>query len=416
MNPLIFDVGLIVVLVALNAFLAGSEVALVTLRESQIDRVARRGRSGAAFARLARDPNRFLATIQIGITLAGFLASATAAVSLAEPLVPALPFLGDLAEPAAILLVTGVLTFLTLVFGELAPKRIALQRAESWGRLAARPLTALARLSQPVVWVLGKATDAIVRLSGGDPSAKRSEMDDEELRHLVSSRPGFHRMQRKLLSGALDIADRTLRQVLIPRTQVLFLPPDLGAEEAVQRLAEAGHSRAPVHGEDVDDILGVVHLRDLVGHRGPIGRYLHPAVALPETASALAALSTLQRERQQLALVIDEHGGTEGIVTIEDLLEEVVGELHDEHDPDLQSVERLADGGFVVGGRFPLHDAVDLGVSLPEGPYTTLGGLVMDQLGRIPRSGDVVELDDCRLEVLETARHSVKRLRLSPKE
>lgn len=415
MDPLLVDIGLIVVLVALNAFLAGSEVALVTLRDSQVERLAQRGRSGAAFARLARDPNRFLATIQIGITLAGFLASATAAVSLAEPLEPALSFLGELAEPAAVLLVTAVLTFLTLVFGELAPKRIALQRAEAWGRAAARPLTVLAWLSRPAVRVLGAATDVVVRVVGGDPSVKRNEIDEDEIKQLVSSRPGFHRVQRKVLSGAFDIAERTLRDVLVPRTQVLFLPAGIRAEEATRRLVETGHSRAPVQGDGVDDIVGVVHLRDLVGRTGPVRGSIHPALALPETASALAALSTLQRERQQLAIVVDEHGGTEGIVTVEDLLEELVGEIYDEHDPDLRSVDRQADGSIVVAGTFPQHDAIDLGIPLPAGPYTTLGGLVMERLGRIPEPGDVVEVEGYRLEVLETAGHAVKRLRLGPK-
>ncbi|MGH2689793.1 MAG: hemolysin family protein [Actinomycetota bacterium] len=413
MDRILTDVGLIVVLIAVNAFLAGSEVALVGLREGQLKRLSRQGRSGARFAALARDPSRFLATIQIGITLAGFLASATAAVSLAKVLVGPLGFLGELAEPVAILGLTAVLTFFTLVFGELAPKRIALQRAEGWGRAAARPLSFIAALCRPAVWLLGKATDVVVRLAGGDPSIRRAEIDKEELKELVSSQPGFHRVQRRVLSGAFEIAGRTLREVVVPRGQVLFLPASMESAEAVGQLAHSGHSRAPVRGDSIDQVLGVVHIRDLVGKSGPVGAHAREVLFLPETVTALAAIGSLQRERKKLAVVVDEHGGTEGIVTVEDLLEELVGDLYDEHDPDLRAVVHEPDGSFVVKGTFPVHDLPDLGVEVTPGSYTTVGGFVMDRLGRIPVRGDTVEEGRHRIEVLEVEKRAVKRVRIA---
>lgn len=210
------QVALVAVLVLINAVFSGSEMALVSLRESQLQRLERQSRGGRVLARLARDPNRFLATIQIGITLAGFLASAAAAVSLAKPLVPALGFLGSAAEPASIVLVTILLTFVTLVLGELAPKRIAMQRAEGWALLVARPLDALSTFSRPAVWLLSKSTNVVVRLTGVDPDGGREEVSAEELREMVASQRGLTAEHRTIISGAFEIADRILREVLVP--------------------------------------------------------------------------------------------------------------------------------------------------------------------------------------------------------
>src|SRR5215211_395829 len=206
MSGLALDVGLVVVLVALNAFFSGSEMALLSLRETQLGRLSGKGRAGAALRTLTGDPNRFLATIQVGITLAGFLASATAAVSLAEPLEVPLEFLGGGARPASIAVVTALLTFLTLVIGELAPKRVARQRSERWALAASRPLA----------WLLGRTTDMLVRLAGVDPTRDRQEVTEEELREIVASVPTISEDQRQILAGAFEVAERTLRQVLRP--------------------------------------------------------------------------------------------------------------------------------------------------------------------------------------------------------
>ncbi|MER7367543.1 hemolysin family protein, partial [Nonomuraea wenchangensis] len=243
-----FQLALVVVLVILNAVFAGSELALISLREGQLRRLEQRGQGGKVLARLARDPNQFLATIQLVITLSGFLASATAAVTLSEPLVPLLGFLGDAANPIAIVLVTIVLTFLTLVFGELAPKRVAMQRAESWALLVARPLSLIATLSRPVVWALARSTDLTVRLMGGDPDRHREEISPEEIRDLVATHRGFTPEQRLIISGAVEISDRVLREVLVSRREVFTLDAATPVEPARRLLAASGHSRAPVVG------------------------------------------------------------------------------------------------------------------------------------------------------------------------
>lgn len=410
------QLGLVAVLILINAALAGSELALVSLREGQLRRLEAKSGAGQLLARLARDPNRFLATIQIGITLAGFLASAAAAVSLAEPLEEPLGFLGSAAGPVSVVLVTLVLTYVTLVFGELAPKRVAMQRAERWGLIAARPLALFSALTRPAVWLLSHSTDLAVRLMGGDPDREREEVSEEELRDMVGAHRAFSPEQRTIISGAFDIAERTLDEVMKPRRDVVVLSADTTSGDALEVLATSGHSRAPVaEAGDLDRVVGVVHLRDFIGgHDTPVRERASPATFLPESAQVLHALRDLQKRRQQVAVVVDEYGGGAGIVTVEDLLEELVGEIYDETDRDVLTVQREPDGAMVLPGTFPVHDLADVGVDLPDGDYATVAGLVLTALGRIPdRPGDCVDIDGWTATVLAVDHRAITRIRLS---
>jgi len=415
------DATLIGLFVLLNAVFAGSEMALISLREGQLRQLEREGgRRAMRLVRLARDPNRFLATIQIGITLAGFLASATAAVSLAEPLTPRLGFLGSAAEPVSIASVTLVLTFFILVLGELAPKRLAMQKALPWALRIARPLDLVSAFSRPAVALLGTSTNLVVRLFGGRVDAAAAELSQEELRDLVISHASLNPEQREIISGALELHERMLREVLVPRGSVFFLRGDQTVGEARAAMAEAGYSRAPVtRGNHLDDIVGVVHWGSLIsGDDAPVRTVATPAMVLPDTARIANALRQFKTERQQMAIVIDEHGDVDGIVTLEDLLEEIVGEIYDETDPDVIGIERAADGSLTLPGTFPIHDLADLGVDIePQetGDYTTVAGIVLMHLGRIPRiPGDVVELEGWSIEVLEVDHHAVRQVRLRP--
>jgi len=408
------EIGLVLLLVLINAAFAGSEVALISLREGQLRRLEREGEQGRLVARLARDPNQFLSTIQIGITLAGFLASAAAAVSLAEPLVPLLGFLGRAADPVAVVLVTMVLAYLTLVVGELAPKRIALQRPERWARRAARPLTVISTLTRPAVWLLSKSTNLLVRLAGADPRRQREEVTEEEVRDMIATGSVFRPEQRRILAEAIEVGERRLRDVLVPRRDVVAIPADASVAEAIGLLLGTTHGRAPVYRGDLDEVIGLVTLQDLVGAEGPVASRVRPVVALPESMTVLDALRRFQAEREQLAIVLNEYGGTEGIITLEDLLEELVGEIYDEFDPDSHGIHRQPDGSLVLPGSFPVHDLADVGISLPEGDYATLAGLVLDRMGRIPGEGEAVEVDGWRLEVLGVENHAITRVRLVP--
>lgn len=410
---------LVFVLVLLNAAFAGSEMALVSLRPAQIERLRARGGRGVVLADLAQDPNRFLATIQIGITLAGFLASAAAAVSLAEPLEEPLSFLGGAAGPVSIVLVTLVLSYVTLVLGELAPKRIAMQRSEGWGLLAARPLAALSTLTRPIVWFLGRSTDLAVRVMGGDPTLDREEVSDEELRSMVEAQESFTAEHRMILTGAFEIAERTLREILRPRGDVVVIDAAATRSEALAQLVRTGHSRAPVApAANLDEFVGFVHLRDLVDADGePVSSVVHELTAMPESVRVLDTLRQMQTRRTQMVVVLNEHGGAEGIVTLEDLLEELVGEIYDEVDPDLLAVVHLPDGSMELSGRFPMHDLGDLGVELPPGDYATVAGLVLDRLGRLPDGpGDSVELDGWRIVVIAMDGRSIQTVQLTKVE
>jgi len=414
------DIALVGILVLLNAAFAGSEMALISLREGQLKQLERQGGARAMrLVRLARDPNRFLATIQIGITLAGFLASATAAVSLAEPLVPYLSALGSAAQPVAVAGVTLVLTFLTLVFGELAPKRLAMQMALPWALTVARPLDLLSTVSRPAVALLGASTNAVVRLLGGRVESETEAISSEELRDLVTSHRDLNPEQREIISGALDIHERKLREVFVPRGSVVTVNGEATLGEARAVMAESGHSRMPVtRRHHLDDVVGMVHWASVLeGGEAPVSTVATPALVLPDTLRISDALRHFKAERQQMALVIDEHGAVDGIVTLEDLLEEIVGEIWDETDRDVVGAERSPDGALTLPGTFPVHDLEDVGVRLESatGDYTTVAGLVLTLLGRIPdRPGDEVGVDGWRVEVLEVGHHAITKVRLTP--
>jgi putative hemolysin len=416
MSEVWIQLVLVLVLVIINAAFAGTELAMVSLREGQLQRLEKRSGTGAVLARLARQPNQFLATIQIGITLAGFLASAAAAVSLAAPLEEPLGFLGGAAGPVSVLVVTLALAYVTLVFGELAPKRIAMQKAERWGLVMARPLAFLSKLTRPVVWLLSHSTDIAVRLMGADPNLQREEVTEEELRDMVAGQETFTPEQRQIIDGAFEIAERTLDEILVPRQDVFVIDASWACGEALGRLAESGHSRAPVaDGGKLDHVTGVVHMRQLLADAdAQVATVAMEILVFPESARALTSLREMQTSRAQMALVVDEHGGAAGIVTVEDLVEELVGEIYDETDPDLISVVHEADGTMVLPGRFPIHDLPDIGVELPEGDYATVAGLVLDLLGRIPEPGDEATIDAWKLEVRAMRGRAVTEIALIP--
>jgi putative hemolysin len=411
------EVLLIVVLVAINAVLSGTEIALISLRESQLTRMRERGGTGRIVADLASEPNRYLATIQVGITLAGFLASAAAAVSLAEPLVPAFSWAGDAARTVAIVIVTVALSFLTLVFGELVPKRLALQKPEGWAMVMGRPLHWFSVAASPVVWLLSATTDAFVRLFGGTPGATREEVGLEELRDLILAAGRLPDTQREVIMGAFEVAERTIQEVMTPRPDVQTVEGDAAVSDALRAMVASGFSRLPVTigDEGLDTAVGIVSMQDLVevDRASPVRLHAREATVLPESVLVLTALRQLQDARQAMAFVVDEYGGIEGIVTVEDLVEEMVGEIYDEYDRDVATVRRQPDGSLIVPGRFPVHDLDEIGIDVPSGDYTTVAGLVLDQIGRVPRSGERLVLGDWDVSVLSLDGRAVTRVRFS---
>lgn len=415
MDPIVVDLLVILVLVLVNAAFAGTELAVVSLRRSQLVRMGEeRGRRGRILLRLSEEPTRFLSTIQVGITLAGFLASATAAVSLAEPVEPLFAFLGDGAGAAALVLVTLALTFVTLVFGELVPKRVAMRRPEQWALVAAPPVAFVARIARPLVWLLARSTDVVARLVGGGlpPGGEDALLTEEEVLDVLATETGITLERRELVEGVLELEKRTVREVLVPWRDVLCLPDSHTVMSGARILAEHGHSRAPVILEgDHDQVLGIATLGQLVAlddPAAPLADHVAEPVIVPENARVQRVLALLQSERRQLALVADEHGHYVGIVTVEDLLEEIVGELYDELDRDLdpadpRGYERREDGSYELPGTFPVHDLEDLGLPVPpDTTAATVAGLLLDALEAVPVTGErttVAELEITALAV-----------------
>lgn len=408
-------------LILLEGVFVAAEIALVSLREGQVKALAEQGRRGQRVARLVATPNRFLAAVQLGVTLTALLSSAFGAVTLSSSLKQALVAAGLDPTPAGVLGflgVTVVITLVTLVIGELAPKRLALQRAEGAAQLLAGPLEIIATGSRPVIWLLSKATDGVVRLLGGDPELTRKAITEEELRGLVAAHESLTSDERRLIDDVFAAGERTVREVMRPRTEVEFLDAATSVVRAVKQVADQPHSRYPVSEGSHDDVVGFVHVRDLLAPtaRGAkVGEVARPVKMLPATKTVLPALSEMRREGAHLAIVVDEYGGTAGIVTLEDLIEEVVGEIRDEYDQAEPESRTLRGGDIDLDALLNLQDfAETTGVALPEGPYETAGGYVLAALGHLPRLGEAVEVPGARLTVAKMDGRRVERLRLTP--
>jgi putative hemolysin len=425
MSSTLLNVGIVLLLILIEGVFVAAEIALVSLRESQVRSLAESSRRGAMVARLVADPNRFLAAVQIGVTSTALLSSAFGAITLSEDAKKFLVRHGwssGLAGATGIIGVTLIISFVTLVLGELAPKRLALQRAEKAAVFFAPPLSGIASFFRPVIWLLSKATDGIVRLLGGDPHAGREPISEEELRGLVAAHESLTSDERRLIDDVFAAGERSIGEVMVPRTEVTFLDGSLPISKAARVCGESPHSRYPVVGRDHDDVLGFVHIRDLLlpsirhDRDRPLASVARPVKALPGSKRVLAAMSEMRREGHHMAIVVDEYGGTDGIVTLEDLIEEVIGDIRDEYDEDVTQARRLAGGEVEVDGKLNLDEIAEIsGVDLPEGPYATLGGYVMAELGRLPKSGDVVEHDGVRLTVVRTEGRRAARIRLTPR-
>jgi putative hemolysin len=417
-------IGIVLLLIIIEGLFVGAEIALVSLRESQVRALAESSRRGAIVARLVSDPNRFLAAVQIGVTSTALLSAAFGAVTLSEQ---AKDFLVDhgwgngLASAIGVIGVTLIISFVTLVLGELAPKRLALQRAEQAAGFFAPPLSGIATFFRPIIWLLSKCTDGVVRLLGGDPRTAREPISEEELRGLVAAHESLTSDERRLIDDVFAAGERSIGEVMVPRTDVTFLDASMSISKAAKMAADSPHSRYPVVGRDQDDVLGFVHIRDLLlptvrhDRDRTIASVTREVKAMPGSKHVLAAMSEMRREGQHMAIVVDEYGGTDGIVTLEDLIEEVIGDIRDEYDEDITDARRLAGGEVEVDGKLNLDEIAEVsGVELPEGPYATVAGFVMAELGRLPKTGDVVEHDSVRLTVVRTEGRRVARVRLTP--
>ena len=415
---------LVLFFVLLGGVFAGTEMALVSLREGQVRRMEAEGRHGAKIAALAGNPNRFLSTVQIGVTLSGFFSAAYGASTIApdvEPLLEGLG-LGTAAEPVAFIGMTVLVAYLSLVLGELVPKRLAMQSAVGFTKALAPPLNVLSRLMTPAVWLLSASTDAVVRLLGGDPRATQESVSSEELWDMIARNESLEEDSRNILNDVFGAGTRSLQEVMRPRTEVMFIDGGLTVAEARSMVKNGPYSRFPVIDKNPDEVLGFIHIRDLMprdeGYDGGLVRDIaRDILALPGTNKVPPSLSRMRELGQQIALVVDEYGGTDGIVTFEDLVEELVGEIYDEYDVGADPEDRItvSDGSVMVDGGLILQEFQSAtGITLPEGHYETVAGFVIERLGRLPKTGDRVKVDGHVLTVTAMDRLRIARIRVTP--
>jgi putative hemolysin len=417
---------LVLFFVLLGGVFSGTEMALVSLRESQVRRMEKAGKRGATVAALAGNPNQFLSSAQIGVTLSGFFSAAYGASTIAPDVEPLLENLGlgRAAESVSFIGVTLLVAYLSLVLGELVPKRIAMQSAVGFTKLLGPPLSVFAHIMRPAVWLLSVSTNAVVRLFGGDPHAKRESVTSEELWDMVAQSDMLEEDSRSILTDVFGAGNRSLQEVMRPRTEVTFIDGTQTIAAARHMLRDGPYSRYPVMDRTPDDVLGFIHIRDLMPRdekydQGMVKDIAREILPLPGTNRVLPSLSRMRRLGQHIALVVDEYGGTDGIVTLEDLVEELVGEIYDEYDTgtDAEDHVSVGNGSVEVDGGLILQEFESAThVSLPEGHYETVAGFIMDNLGRLAQTGDQVEVSGHVLTVTAMDRLRIARIRVTPVE
>ncbi|EAV9819091.1 HlyC/CorC family transporter [Listeria monocytogenes] len=420
MNPdpesqqIILQLILIVVLTMLNAFFASAEMALVSLNKNRVKSQAETGdKKAVMLAKLVDDPSKFLATIQVGITLAGFFSSASAATSIATRLESV--FGGSsFAKELSIIVVTIVLSYITLVFGELYPKRLALQKSEKIARVSVRPIMAVGVVLRPFVKFLSFSTDILVKLTRMEKNTDNEKMTREEMQLLIETgrRDGVIEVEElQMLRGVFEMDNKYAREVMVPRTDAFMVDAEIESEELCDALLSENFSRVPVYTGDQDSVLGILHMKDFFAEARKSGfenidvkALVKDAYFAQETMFIDDLLKNMQRTRNQMAILMDEYGGVAGIVTVEDLLEEIVGEIDDENDVFSDEVKKIDETTFIVEGRMPLDDFNELfHVELPSRGVDTVAGFVLTLTGTIPEEDDkvVVEYGTLRFTVEE---------------
>ncbi|NLE98005.1 MAG: HlyC/CorC family transporter [Propionibacterium sp.] len=389
------DVALIALFILIGGTFAAAEMALVTLRDSQVRQLASKGKRGRAIEHLMANPNNFLSSVQIGVTVSGFLSASFGASAIAPELAPYLERIGipdGVADTIALVGLTLVISYFSIVVGELTAKRLAMQRAETFALALAPLVSGIATLMRPVIWLLDHSTNALVRILGGDPSQSREVVSDEEIRQMVSRSETLGTEERRIVEEVFQAGELSLREVMVPRTEVDFLPAGMPIQQAYREVRGAPRSRYPVTDGSADRVIGFLHVRDLMdvegsARGGNVRNISRPILNLPETVKILPAMTSMRKAGAHIAIVRDEYGGTAGIVTLEDLMEELIGDITDEYD--VETGVRLEINQ--VDGLATIEDFADLsGYVIPEGPYDTVAGFFMSEQGRLPKLGDAI--------------------------
>ncbi|MBO5290677.1 MAG: HlyC/CorC family transporter [Clostridia bacterium] len=430
-SNLVFQILLLLVLILVNAFFAMSEMAVVSLNDARIEKMAEDGHKKAKLIlKLTKNPTRFLSTIQIGVTLAGFLTSASAATAFAEMLTNAITASFDVPEnivsPIAVVLITLVMSYFSLVLGELAPKRIGMQVPEKIAFAVAKPLLVISKITAPFVKFLSLSTNGVVRLLGFDPNANEEVVTEEEIRMMVDvggEKGVIEDTQKEMINNIFEFDDMDAGDIMTHRTDVVAADiNDITLEDFMNLAIEHGRSRIPLYDEDIDNIVGIVYVKDLlkfvgkeVKAKGTLKNIMREPYFIPETKSCGELFKEMSSKRIQMAVVVDEYGGTAGIVTLEDIVEAIMGNIQDEYDVEEEEISKIDENTFTVDGTIDIEEIDELiGKELPEGDYETLAGFIMDELQCIPKDGEMNEVvfENVKFTVLSVEDRRIEKIKV----
>lgn len=426
-DSIYFQFLLIIILVLLNAFFAASEMAMVSLNKNRITILANEGNIKAQLIlNLSKEPNRFLATIQVGITFAGFLASASAATTISEHLSLIMAYYNiPASDEISLILITIFISYITLVLGELFPKRVALQNADSIALAVIKPLLMISRLTYPFVKLLMWSTSLLVRLFGLNLENLEEKVSEEEIRMMINvgeEKGIINEKEKEMLDGIFEFDDTLAREVMTPRTNVFAVDINLDTEELIDRVLEEQYSRVPVYEDDIDNIIGILYMKDLFSFIRKnstkdldIRSILRPPYFVPEIKNIDTLFKELQNKKNYLSILIDEYGGFSGIVTIEDLTEEVMGNIFDEHDTKYEDIEQLDNNTYLVNGLVPIDDINELlDCDIPTEYFDTIGGFIISLLGAIPNSNEehTVEYENLVFKVEKINEKRIEKIKI----
>lgn len=423
------SIAVTLLLILVNGYFSMSEMALVNVRLHLLQHEAEEGDEKAKAAyELASDSGQMLATIQVAITLVGFFASAAAATSLSGPFADwlssfGIDWLSVIAPVVAPVLITLVVSYLSIVLGELVPKQMALSDTEKVSKAVAGPLRVFQFIATPLVWLTSASAKGIARLLGVHDADDRQNVSEEEIKVLVTDNEELLDDEKRMIHEILDMSDMTVREIMQPRVDMILVEDTETVQQAIDRMSGTGYSRLPVCHEDVDEIVGIVHYKDLMGpvmdDKGdePVVGYAYEALFVPDSKDAFPLLTEMQTNHQQMAIVIDEYGGTAGLVTVEDVVEEIVGEIIDETDKENPFIIADSENRWTVDGRFPVEEAELLGWPVEASDdYETMAGWLMNTLDAVPQVGDELRADLYLFKILSMRRHRIQRIRVTREE
>lgn len=424
-NNILTQLVLLVFLTGVNAFFACAEMAIVSVNKNKVNRMAESGNKKAVLVKeLLKEPTRFLSTIQVAITLAGFFASASAATGISKHLGGLLEKLHiPYGESISLVAVTILLSYFTLVFGELVPKRVALQRAEAISMFAVRPIIVISKIASPFIKLLSASTNLVLRILGMHHEELEEKVSEEEIRSMIEvgrANGVFNEYEKDMIESIFEFDDKIAREIMTSRTDVYAL--DIDEPLNVDEMLETRHSRIPVYQENIDRIIGILYVKEYILEARKVGfdkvslkELLHKPYMVPETKNIDELFKELQHSKQYIAVLIDEYGGFSGIVTIEDLVEEVMGDIEDRGDEGEPHIEKISDTVYLLVGMVTIDDLNDaLHLEIDSENHDTISGLLLDQLGRIPDEGErlKITLENLVFEVEEMKENRIEKIRL----